>query len=644
MFIKIKAIVYMANIIKAVRNNNIEEVRGLLISTPSLIETWDGDRTLLMVAVAEGNIEMVQTLSHYGANVNKVYGPYYALTMAVERNDFQMVRTLVKLGAKINEQSVLDAVAFIGNVEIFNFLCSNGLVFTLEKGYIALQIASAHGNVDVAQALLARGVPTSGNNEDRPPLIIAIRNGNIDMVNLLVNNENANALYLNMPPLIWAAKDDKSDIVSILLNNGANVNQVYIDHDTTALMWAFQRGHINTANVLLQHGADFISDLDQIYQSNHAEGAMLFLDFINQAGADFNQQNTTGFTTLMWAARTGNINIVNALINIGVNLDAQDNNGKTALLHAAAVGFIDVVKLLLDYHAAFLIKDKAGYDLYGHLCITSLHEVSQLVEDVLNLNLRQYNIAIISEFLYDNSTNPNPTNDRFALKLFEKLNKKDLAIYYTGQFKDQPNFVDAEIVIQKACQAVQANYLTMLGVSTLGTLDHLAKSGKVIKLNDDVESHIFSYLLSKEILDGISHKVPPLNNIINPIQTLTADVAMDHTADLEEVIDAAADLGEILANDVDLPDDVIVDILPPNNENAAEVLEVGGMLWNQGQITEIVAFATPIEYEAWRFGNSEDESPLKKQRLFGEFEANNENDDLANILGIVAHVDAMDIA
>ena len=51
-----------------------------------------------------------------------------------------------------------------------------------------------------------------------------------------------------------------------------------------------------------------------------------------KSGADINSQDNDGRTALMWAARTGRVNMVSSLIKSGADIHIKDIDGKTALL------------------------------------------------------------------------------------------------------------------------------------------------------------------------------------------------------------------------------------------------------------------------------------------------------------------------
>lgn len=59
----------------------------------------------------------------------------------------------------------------------------------------------------------------------------------------------------------------------------------------------------------------------------------------------------------MWAAKNGNNQIVELLIENGANMDLQDFGGWTALMHAVYKGRTEVVHTLIDSGADVNVKN-----------------------------------------------------------------------------------------------------------------------------------------------------------------------------------------------------------------------------------------------------------------------------------------------
>ncbi|MBQ3585202.1 MAG: ankyrin repeat domain-containing protein, partial [Synergistaceae bacterium] len=78
-----------------------------------------------------------------------------------------------------------------------------------------------------------------------------------------------------------------------------------------------------------------------------------------EAGADVNAKDNEGYTVLMFLARRGHTDTVNALIEAGAE-DVTDDDGKTALIHAAECGKPATVHALLDAGSYPKHKDNSG--------------------------------------------------------------------------------------------------------------------------------------------------------------------------------------------------------------------------------------------------------------------------------------------
>jgi ankyrin repeat protein len=66
-------------------------------------------------------------------------------------------------------------------------------------------------------------------------------------------------------------------------------------------------------------------------------------------------------SVLITAAKSGDTNIVQGLLNKGVDVNAKDSNGNTVLMWAAWYGRTNIVKLLLDNGANVNAKNNFGH-------------------------------------------------------------------------------------------------------------------------------------------------------------------------------------------------------------------------------------------------------------------------------------------
>lgn len=159
------------------------------------------------------------------------------------------------------------------------------------------------------------------NNLGTIPLIIAIKNNNIELVKLLLSKgADVNKIANNESPLLVASQFGHDLIVKLLLDTpGVNINIMGIDKETP-LFKAAQNGKTNVVELLLSKGADAnLSD---------------------------------GFDTPLLAAiknfRLNPTPVVRLLLEKGVDANQPDKNGKLPVEIASERQQTDVVNLLLE--------------------------------------------------------------------------------------------------------------------------------------------------------------------------------------------------------------------------------------------------------------------------------------------------------
>jgi len=121
------------------------------------------------------------------------------------------------------------------------------------------------------------------------PLSLACRNGNAEMVKLLLDagadpNQELNG---GETPLMTAARTGSAGCIRLLLEKGAEIDAK--ERGQTALMWAAAKGHADVVKLLLDKGADFKTSLD------------------------------SGFTAFLFAVRAGHSPVVKIFLEAGTS-------------------------------------------------------------------------------------------------------------------------------------------------------------------------------------------------------------------------------------------------------------------------------------------------------------------------------------
>ena len=270
-----------------------------------------------------------------------------------------------------NDDSILMRASHVGDEVLVQFLLSHGADMSFEShysGHTALSLACLHGHASVVK-LLVENKADPNLPMGQVPIVLASRNGHIKIVELLLDNgadirklpmfvfdeshENyyedeyaSGTRYCSSPnALMTACIFGHIDLVRLLLQRGANadetleMNEDYNNHGMTPLTFASRNGHWDIVRLLLEHGA----------------------------AVDGTRDWSEVSTPLMHACATGNLQMIEALINLGADLNRTVDHlpfGKfydSPLSSACLHGHAEVVRFILD-HNKFVASENA-FDL-----------------------------------------------------------------------------------------------------------------------------------------------------------------------------------------------------------------------------------------------------------------------------------------
>jgi len=195
---------------------------------------------------------------------------------------------------------------------------------------------------ELLDALVAKKAKVDVTNEfGSTPLAEAAKLGDARMVKTLLdaggkpdtpNQDGETALML-------AIRTGELPVVEMLIQAGANANTKETFHQQTALMWAAgaPKNAGEMVKLLLAKGADF-------------KPRALYSDWESQITSEPRAQYRPagGLTALLYAARNGCYECVDALITAGANVNVPTPEGVTALMLAIDNDHNEVAKLLLD--------------------------------------------------------------------------------------------------------------------------------------------------------------------------------------------------------------------------------------------------------------------------------------------------------
>ncbi len=334
------------------------------------------------IAAAAGNMEMVKILLGGGASVNETdSGPVKPLEKALENRHYELFRYLLGQGARPDRDALYNStirdVIQTGDINLItdtirhsHLRDADELVFYNIGEYRSmLHIAADAGNLDTVKFFIEIGAsvdPQSSNGVT--PLISAAAQGNVDMINLLLDwgaNPNIEAdkdTNRLVTPLIAAAAVNSRECVELLLKAGADAS-VQNKNGETALDLAKS----DEVRILLEEvGAEAAVGPDAalvnaIHYMNYGEVLKALKD-----GADPNTENSDGFPILLTAVNQASILtremsflIVDALLSAGADPNCRNRVLQTPLFNAVGpFRGIEIGLLLLKYGADPDIMDR----------------------------------------------------------------------------------------------------------------------------------------------------------------------------------------------------------------------------------------------------------------------------------------------
>ncbi len=269
---------------------------------------------------------------------------------------------------KLNDEELAKLNVLIGNglwsSEIKELIVGGNIN---NEGYFGspLVIAAKNGNVELVKFLLDAGVDleiegTLGESTTGTAFFFAKMNyvdtpyykeEYAEIIDLLINAGAKDVV--SETALMIVAKNGNLKEVKKLIENGTNVDDVNYS-GYTPLILASQNGHLEVVKFLISKGADIDAgdnDFEQGFNSlMHASLAGHFevVKFLVESGAQINENSWLIATPFSAACEGGNIDIVKFFIDKGADLNSTADYGHSPIYSAIYYGHADVVRLLLE--------------------------------------------------------------------------------------------------------------------------------------------------------------------------------------------------------------------------------------------------------------------------------------------------------
>jgi ankyrin repeat protein len=231
-----------AALVAAVRSNDCHTVMQMIGEGVQVDTLVNGTRSLLNIAAAQGNIEIVRALVHAGANVNSQdsYSKRTPLHHAARRDKAHIVNLLLHFAADASLRDVTGRTALEASCvdtcspasvfqSLFEHTHGDNAALSAEVGR-CLCLASGAGKTDLVQYLVrvySASVADSFDEEGNTPFHLACRQGQVETARyLLTQNADLHAVNsLNATPLHLAVcRENNDEVIALLKNAGADIN------------------------------------------------------------------------------------------------------------------------------------------------------------------------------------------------------------------------------------------------------------------------------------------------------------------------------------------------------------------------------------------------------------------------------------
>ncbi|MGH8261311.1 MAG: ankyrin repeat domain-containing protein [Steroidobacteraceae bacterium] len=335
-------------------------------------------QTALMLVARTGNVEAAKLLLSHGAHIDAVerWGGQTALMWAAAQAQPQMVRLLIEHHANLDLRST------VRNWQ--RRVTAEGRPLIMDMGGLsALAFAARQDCIECVRELVKGGADINeGDPDDTTPLVIALMNQHFDLAKVLIDlGADVNkwdffgdtplyvAIDLNTLPTGGRADLPSTDILTgydvakLLLEKGANPNaqlklrppyrngvfdrggDQVLSTGATTLLLAAKDGDVRSVKLLLQYHA--------LVNLPNAEGVTPLMAAAG-IGQSFNPTRGRYKTDTEAAA------CVQAIYNAGGSIMAHDAQGQTALFGAAKQGWDHAVEELVSYGSVLQPADRYG--------------------------------------------------------------------------------------------------------------------------------------------------------------------------------------------------------------------------------------------------------------------------------------------
>uniref|UniRef100_A0A8C5F6I0 SAM domain-containing protein n=1 Tax=Gadus morhua TaxID=8049 RepID=A0A8C5F6I0_GADMO len=345
--------------------NVVDITRG-----PSLVPvdgTDEEGNTALQFASASGHENLVRFLLRKGASVDSRnnYG-WTPLMQAARFGHLNVTHILLENGAEINGRnrlgaSVLSMAARGGHAHVVKLLLEGG-------AYV-----DDYDHLDIAAEGVSIGNEIHQEFMDITALLVASLQGHEAAVRLLLEwgaDVNFSQKTTGWAALMLSTLSGKSvGVAQQLVERGADPDRLNVCSKTAfELAMDLRQRDIKTyldPITTVRPQTDDEKRRPDVFSALKLGNSQLVKEILEEDPAQVNSSNQEGASPLMMAAVSGQLEVVQLMVDKNADIDKQDGvHGWTALMQATYHGNKDVVKYLLSQGADVHLRAKNGYTAF----------------------------------------------------------------------------------------------------------------------------------------------------------------------------------------------------------------------------------------------------------------------------------------
>ncbi|XP_054584257.1 ankyrin repeat and SOCS box protein 3 isoform X2 [Eptesicus fuscus] len=325
--------------------------------------------------------------------------------LAAREGNVQVLRKLLKKGRSVDVADnrgwmPIHEAAYHNSIECLRMLINadsseDYIRRKTFEGFSALHFAAHRGHGKIVQILLEAGAdPNATTLEETTPLFLAVENGRMDVLRLLLRygaNVNGSHSMCGWNALHQATFQENTEIIKLLLKRGAS-KECQDDFGITPLFVAAQYGKLESLSILISSGAnvncqalDKATPLFIAAQEGHTECVELLLS----SGADPNLycNEDSWQLPIHAAAQMGHTEILALLIPL-TNRVCDTGPDKVSPVYSAVFGgHEDCLEMLLQHGYSPDAQMCLVFGFSSPLCMAFQKEIDSVSDDTLIFTL-----------------------------------------------------------------------------------------------------------------------------------------------------------------------------------------------------------------------------------------------------------------